>query len=666
MSSLEALDQTGKTLEYKQHVYDLQQLHANYEKDRALLEDGVPCPLCGSLHHPAVEHQVTEKYVDKAKDELQAAKERHDLVYEQHRKLLKRQDAIEMRIEQLAGNELKTTSGEVAKQFQRIISYEEKIAAVIPRVEESAYQLTRASLLKLKLEESTARVQQLRADRQALLVLQKEIDQKAEQLNQLQQEEQRLTHESELLIQQIQAQETRLEENKKQYQDTVQDLNAHLATYDLHFALDTAAVTFAKLQEHHQIFQKKEGDVQAFTQEVAKLSAQLEQLDERLKERQEQVREKEKAVLSLQAAVTAVTTQRFELLGELDPIDEERKLEQALADRQKVLHDLEQALASLQARKESSQNQEKQLRQQMLDTQQLEKELLEQLEKAIQNSAFEDLAALKKALLPVEEVERLQSLRQDWERRKLTVGQSLKDIQEALQPLEELQLPVTELPSLQEALQLEEGSYQEMQQQIGAMRERLERHREQESRAGKLLKSIAAQEKELLRWAKLNDLIGQADGKKFRIFAQGLTLNKLVFLANQHLKQLNGRYLIQKSSDQDLELIIVDTFQADNTRSMNTLSGGESFLVSLALALALSDLAGKHAQIQSLFIDEGFGTLDENSLDLAITTLENLQANGKTIGVISHVQALKERISTQIKLVKKGSGFSDLQVTAEG
>jgi len=89
-------------------------------------------------------------------------------------------------------------------------------------------------------------------------------------------------------------------------------------------------------------------------------------------------------------------------------------------------------------------------------------------------------------------------------------------------------------------------------------------------------------------------------------------------------------------------------------------------LVSLALALALSDLAGRRAQIQSLFIDEGFGTLDDNSLDLAITTLENLQANGKTIGVISHVQALKERISTQIKLVKKGSGFSTVEITAEG
>lgn len=666
MSSLEALDQTGKDLEYKQHVYDLQQLHANYEKDRALLEDGVPCPLCGSLHHPATEHQVAEKYVDKAKDELQAAKERHDLVYGQHRKLLKRQDAIEMRIEQLAGNELKTTSGEVAKQFQRIISYEEKIAAVIPRVEESAYQLTRASLLKLKLEESTARVQQLRSDRQALLALQKAIDQKAERLNQLQQEEQGLTHESELIVQQIKAQETRLEENKKQYQATVADLNAHLAAYDLHFALDTAAETFAKLQGHHQTFQKQQAEVQAFTQEAAKLSAQLEQLEERLKEREKLVVEKEKAVLSLQNAVEEVKAQRFELMGELDPILEEQKLEQALADKQKTLHDLEQEIASLKAREESSEKQIKQLQQQILDTRHLEKELLSQLEKAIKDSAFEDLEALKKALLPVEEVERLQNLRQGWERRKLSIGQSLKDTREALLPLEQLQLPVTELSPLQEALQMEDDRYQEMQQQIGAMRERLARHQEQESRAGKLLESIAAQEKELLRWAKLNDLIGQADGKKFRIFAQGLTLNKLVFLANQHLKQLNGRYLIQKSSDQDLELSIVDTFQADNTRSMNTLSGGESFLVSLALALALSDLAGKHAQIQSLFIDEGFGTLDENSLDLAITTLENLQANGKTIGVISHVQALKERISTQIKLVKKGSGFSDLQITAAG
>ena len=666
MSSVEALDQMKKDLAYKQHVYDLQQLHANYEKDRALLEDGIPCPLCGSPHHPAVEHQVAETYVDKAKEELQAAKERHELVYGQHKKLLRRQDAIEMRIEQLAGNELKTTSGEVAKQFQRIISYEEKIAAVIPRIEESAYQLTRASLLQSKLEESTARVEQLRADRQTLIALQRKIDEKTERLKQLEQEQLALTHELALVLQPIQTQESRLAENEKLYQSTVEDLNQQLATYGLKFELDTAAATFATLQEEYQNYQKCEAAIQELTQEQAKLSVQIEQVQERLDERQTQVKEREKTVGALQATVEEVKIQRFELLGELDPIQEERQLDQTLEGQQKALHDIEQGIAALQAQQASLAKQEQQVQQQLKATEATEKEHRSRLEKAVKKSAFDSLQALQEALLSREEAERLQALRQDWERRKLTVGQSLKDTKEALQPLEQLQLPLTELPQLQSALEIEENAHQELQQQIGAVRERLDRHQEQEKKAGKLLKSIEGQEKELLRWAKLNDLIGQKDGKKFRVFAQGLTLNKLVFLANQHLGQLNGRYLIQKSSDQDLELNIIDTFQADNTRSMNTLSGGESFLVSLALALALSDLAGRHAQIQSLFIDEGFGTLDENSLDLAITTLENLQANGKTIGVISHVQALKERISTQIKLVKKGSGFSDLQVTAEG
>ena len=97
---------------------------------------------------------------------------------------------------------------------------------------------------------------------------------------------------------------------------------------------------------------------------------------------------------------------------------------------------------------------------------------------------------------------------------------------------------------------------------------------------------------------------------------------------------------------------------------MNTLSGGESFLVSLALALGLSDLAGRNTLIRSLFIDEGFGTLDEATLDMAITTLENLQASGKTIGIISHVPALKERITTQVRVNKQGNGYSQVEVVS--
>jgi len=173
---------------------------------------------------------------------------------------------------------------------------------------------------------------------------------------------------------------------------------------------------------------------------------------------------------------------------------------------------------------------------------------------------------------------------------------------------------------------------------------------------------IALQQKEANRWERLKKLIGQSDGSLFSKFAQSLTLARLVILANKHLKKLNGRYKIQKSEGKELELDIIDTDQADAVRSMNSLSGGESFLVSLALALGLSDLAGRHTRIESLFIDEGFGTLDAKTLDSAISTLENLQAEGKNIGIISHVEALKERIAVQIQVKKLSGGYSTLQV----
>ena len=157
-------------------------------------------------------------------------------------------------------------------------------------------------------------------------------------------------------------------------------------------------------------------------------------------------------------------------------------------------------------------------------------------------------------------------------------------------------------------------------------------------------------------------MIGSENGKKFRVFVQSLTLRQLVNLANLHLEKLTGRYVIDKTKDDLLDLDIIDTWHSSNRRSMNTLSGGESFLASLALALGLSDMAGKNTQIKSLFIDEGFGTLDEGTLDVAINTLENLQSQGKTIGVISHVKELKERISTQIQVKKKGNGYSRVEV----
>ena len=168
------------------------------------------------------------------------------------------------------------------------------------------------------------------------------------------------------------------------------------------------------------------------------------------------------------------------------------------------------------------------------------------------------------------------------------------------------------------------------------------------------------------RWAIMSRLIGSADGKKFRSHAQAITLQRLIDIGNGHLASISPRYRMEylppTSGGENLEMIIIDTYHDDNRRTMATLSGGETFLISLALALGLSDLASGKSLIQSLFIDEGFGTLDGKTLDQAMTTLEQLRAQGKMIGLISHVASLRERIHCQIRLEPVGDGFSRIEV----
>lgn len=128
--------------------------------------------------------------------------------------------------------------------------------------------------------------------------------------------------------------------------------------------------------------------------------------------------------------------------------------------------------------------------------------------------------------------------------------------------------------------------------------------------------------------------------------------------ANRQLQKMTDRYLLIHDATQPLELNVIDNYQAGEVRSTKNLSGGESFIVSLSLALGLSHMASKNARVDSLFLDEGFGTLDEEALDTALETLAGLQQDGKLIGVISHVPALKERISTQIQVITQTGGRS--------
>ncbi len=176
--------------------------------------------------------------------------------------------------------------------------------------------------------------------------------------------------------------------------------------------------------------------------------------------------------------------------------------------------------------------------------------------------------------------------------------------------------------------------------------------------AKSLITTMQEQESRTRLWAQMNELIGAADGKKFRNYAQQITLDVLLAYANQHLHQLSRRYRLQRVAD-TLALMVIDEDMGDEQRSVHSLSGGESFLVSLALALGLASLSSNRIKVESLFIDEGFGSLDADTLRIAMDALDSLQAQGRKVGVISHVQEMTERIATRI-VVQRVSGGSSL------
>ncbi|SFD89734.1 AAA family ATPase [Paracidovorax konjaci] len=277
---------------------------------------------------------------------------------------------------------------------------------------------------------------------------------------------------------------------------------------------------------------------------------------------------------------------------------------------------------------------------------------------ALERSPFADQGAFEAARLPEAERQRLADLKdrlaaaqhsasallqaaQDQHARLLQAGQA-----DPPEPLEALETRLHDLEAQRSA----------HSERIGAHRALLARDAQLRTDRQALWEQIGRQTAESDLWQRLDGLIGSSKGDKFRKFAQGLTLDHLLHLANRHLARLHARYLLRRKPTGELELDIVDAWQGDVARDTRTLSGGEGFLVSLALALALSDLVSHKTSIDSLFLDEGFGTLDGDTLEVALTALDSLNASGKMIGIISHVEALKERIPAQIR-VEKGGGI---------
>ncbi len=223
-----------------------------------------------------------------------------------------------------------------------------------------------------------------------------------------------------------------------------------------------------------------------------------------------------------------------------------------------------------------------------------------------------------------------------------------------------------EIPAAAAIAERKSITAEHLQAELEAQELRVQVRQDDQARASgeALAAKIAIQEARSRRWQTLNEIIGSNDGQKFRNFAQGLTLDALLGHANVHLGELAPRYRLDRVPGEDLELQVIDRDMGDEVRSIKSLSGGETFLASLALALGLSSLSASKTPVKSLFIDEGFGTLDSQTLEIALSALDALQASGRQVGIISHVQGLGQRIGAQVQVTKLGGGRSRVETVS--
>jgi len=651
LNLMDARDGAQQKKQYKERILQQQQQMVNYEQTRNQLEPGDPCPVCLSVEHP-FRDESWEPMVDEALAEFKLAEKR----------LADQEQALKEHLfaDQKQYQELERLRQEREQASARLEELETSMVPLRDQLEE------RRMLFAERQDNLQKALTQLRADVSAKQAMRERVEKHNQQLDQLEQavqdlREQRQSQQSaaELLQDRIERGEEVTAEATETKQQQQQLLAKGMQQLEVTPDWDNLTEQLGELAARRQAFR-------SYAERRTKLEKTMAVLQQQLEETQRNLEQvsADRELVQKELAETAswIEEQRTKRRTLIPDGETPARARDAL---QKKIKSLEQSVDAMRAKLDQQKLDVERLQtrrgDQEVQLQKLDQQIADQ-EKAVlaQGKALKlpTLADIEQVLLPREEEEQIEQVRQELTRREAEVKRlqkeretERKDLQKKLKEAPDQAAVAGKLEAIQEA-------YDEAQQVQGRVQERLANDAAQRKKAGELTQEIDQKRAEYERWAKLNEVIGSADGKKFRAFAQGLTLEKLSHLANYHLQALNGRYLIRKRTGEELELDIVDTFQANNTRSMRTLSGGERFLVSLALALGLSDLAGRQVQISSLFIDEGFGTLDENSLDLAISTLENLQSTGKTIGVISHVPALKERIGVRIQVHKNSDGFS--------
>lgn len=654
-------DQAALALRRAQQALDL-------EGHRAQLEEGQPCPLCGSLDHPWAQDAPTQHL-------LASLQQDHEECVQATRTLEGQQQSHQTQA-RLADQQLESLGA-------RLKELDERIDHTRSAWHELAQDLSRAPQLDdPQVDQGLARVQE---QNQAELSQTQELQQAWKTWTQrdkeldgaLQRAERALstaTTSASTAQAEHQAQARELERTKTVHAEAEEALSTSLdalvkalgpresweqalvqAPQDFQQSLEARVGRVRQLQQ-----QQQEAD-----QALTTLSAQRPALEQRLEELGAQVHTQQTQLNTLQEALSTTRDQRA-LLFEGQPVARVRdRLDRAVRTAREALDQAttraqaaQAALSAAHTRLESSQ-------QQLHTSQEEASEALDQLQDQLHDLDL-DRGALD-ALLQHDrawqqrQATALDALDQALATARTTLGERERKLAE-----HQSGAPEANLQQVQALLTQLTADIQALTEANGQVLRDLQRDDEHRAHVVAFAQRIdeAQARKEL--WGRMRALIGSADGKAFRTYAQSLTMEVLLAETNQQLASLAPRYQLQRIPGEDMALQVVDRSMADSVRTIHSLSGGERFLVSLGLALGLSSLSSRRSSIDSLFIDEGFGTLDPATLDQVLAALSSLQAGGRTVGFISHVQGLAEKIGARVAVERTGVGTSRVRVVGAG
>jgi exonuclease SbcC len=655
----EALEKQAADLEEelakKKTIEDLEEL-------RGALEPGKPCPLCGSENHPfraqaPPRTELTEKT-------LQELKKKHKAGQKEAESVRLKLARLEKDIEQTGGECLK-----ISKSIPILTSELTDILQVIPSFEGRAIepsdlgtiseeiivfgQVTNQRLADLK--ETIISAEGLEKDILDIRDRVETITEETENINKRLQDSKHQKESQEMLAAKLGEDAQALLNNISTIKNSVIE---QLAKYGLGPDIPKGLELLAKKSAARQESKKA---LSLLATELASLSSAVTAQNERLVQERAELGKAAESVNSQKSQVAALSDERLALFGTLNPGSEEKRLNTALKEAEKELAASRQAQSASALELDRGRTLEVSLVS-SLETRQASVEALEKdFKEKLAETGFSTEDHYLKASLSDAERKSIakESAGLNEEKTQLTTLQREKtkaldsEIELCLSPLpaEELRLSIEELSVKKGAILEESGKiHGEL-----ASNERIKTERQG------ILSSLEAAQKEAYRWERLYKLIGSAEGNKYRNYVQSLTFDVLVSLANQQLKKMSDRYLLVHDRQRPLYAAVIDGYQASEVRPTRTLSGGESFIVSLALALGLAMMSGENVRVDSLFLDEGFGTLDEEALDTALDTLGSLRQEGKMIGLISHVSALTERIGARIEVTPLSGGKSSLR-----